>query len=140
MQEHSTSDESLHSVIQYYQHGWPDSIGKVNKLSEPFWSFREELGYVNGLILKGEKIVIPMSLKQEVLQQIHACHLGIVKCIQRAKDVLFWLWMNTDIYDCVTTCNVCQRRQNANAKEPAITDTAPCPSFPWEYVASDLFT
>ena len=29
--------------------------------------------------------------------------------------------------------------QNANPKEQIITDKMPCLSFPWEYVASDLF-
>ena len=44
------------------------------------------LEYLNyGNILKGEKIVIPRTLRKEMLAKIHTSHSRIVKCKQRSK-------------------------------------------------------
>jgi hypothetical protein len=48
-------------------------------------NIEETLGSANGLLLKGEQIVVPVSLQSDVFRQIHAGHIGISKCIERAK-------------------------------------------------------
>ena len=45
----------------------------------PYWSYRGELAVIDGIILKGRHIVIPNSLKQQVLNQLHTNHMGIEK-------------------------------------------------------------
>ena len=53
--------------------------------------FRDEISHFDGLMLKGEKVIIPKSMQKSVIEQIHKkSHLGINKCINRLKDVFFW--------------------------------------------------
>jgi len=68
------------------------AIEKVRNSQElrAYWNFRDELSEAQGIILKGDKIVIPVSLRKEMLEKIHTSHLGVVECKQRARDVLFW--------------------------------------------------
>jgi len=74
--------------------GWPENRSEV---SRPYWNFRDELSTAKEIILKGEKVAIPHSLRKEMLDKIHTAHLGIVKSKKRAKDVLFWPGMSRDI-------------------------------------------
>ena len=46
---------------------------------KPFWEVRHELSCKNGLLLRGERLVIPGSLRKNVLSIAHEAHLGITK-------------------------------------------------------------
>ena len=116
--------------------GWPANRSQAPNELKPYWTFREELSEPHGIILKGEKIVIPKALRKEMLAKIHTSHLGMVKCKQRAKDILFWPGMARDIEKLVSTCDICSRYQSSNSKEPMRSDQVP--TRPWESVSTDL--
>ena len=46
---------------------------------QPYWSYRDELAVIDGIILIGKCIIIPNSLKEQVLSQLHTNHMGIEK-------------------------------------------------------------
>ena len=59
----------------------------------------------NRLITKGARLLIPSTLRKNVLEQIHDGHLGIEKCMLKARDSVFWpgismifmrLWKNVE--------------------------------------------
>lgn len=93
---------------------------------------------MNDIIFKGEKIIIPTSLRTEMLSRIHAGHMGIEKCKQRAGDILFWPGMNKQIAEMVGKCPTCLEHRPSNTKEPMISHNIP--DRPWQTVATDLFT
>ena len=72
-----------------------------------------------------------------MLRQIHKCHLGIVKCRQRAREVLFWPGMSLDVEQMVTNCSVCADFAKKQPAEP-LKPTVP-PSLPWQKIGTDLF-
>ena len=51
----------------------------------------------NGLVTKGARLVIPSTLRSKVLEQIHEGHLGIEKCMLKARDSVFWPGISNDI-------------------------------------------
>lgn len=55
-----------------------------------YWNHRDEISALDGILFKGEKIIVPHTLRQDMLKLIHARHIGMEKCKQRAKDILFW--------------------------------------------------
>ena len=59
-----------------------------------------------------------------MLNKIHESHLGIVKCKERARDMLYWPGMSTHIEDVVSQCAVCNENKNSNPKEPLLPHTA----------------
>jgi len=65
-------------------------------------------------------------------------HLGIVKCKQRARDVVFWPGMGKEIEEMISESDTCQEYRASNPKEPMIARQIPTRS--WEIVAIDLFT
>ena len=66
---------------------WPDKFHLHDALKR-YWSDRGELSVVKGILLKSSRIVIPSSLRLEVLDKQHEGHQGITKCRERAK-ILF---------------------------------------------------
>ncbi|CAC5369354.1 unnamed protein product [Mytilus coruscus] len=82
---------------------------------------------------KGLKLIIPTSLRKEILQLIHEPHMGIVKCETRAREFMYWPGMMPDIKDIVEKCETCA----VNNKEPMITSKLP--DRPSSKLAADLF-
>ena len=76
--------------------GWPENKCQVPQEVLPYWKCRSELTIMDGFILKNNQLVIPPSHRSDVLKLIHQTHLGIVKCKQRAREVVYWPNMNAD--------------------------------------------
>ena len=50
-------------------------------LCHPYDGFQDGLTVIDGVIVKGFKVVVPTSLRSDMLKRIHEGHLGIVKCV-----------------------------------------------------------
>ena len=74
-----------------------------------YWNYRDEISHHDGLLSKGERVIIPNAMYTSMLQVVHGSHLGIEKWKRRAKDVLYWPGMTTQIEDVVQNCAVCAR-------------------------------
>ena len=72
-----------------------------------------------------------------MLRQIHKSHLGIVKCRQRAREVLFWPGMSLEIEQMVNNCSVCADYAKNQPSEP-LKPSVP-PSLPWKKIGTELF-
>ena len=66
-----------------------------------FWNYREDLSMENGLITKRATLLIPSTLRKKVLEQIHDGHLGIEKCMLKARDSVFWAGISNDVCETV---------------------------------------
>ena len=85
------------------------------------------------------RIVIPMKFRPELLSLLHDdSHLGIDKCIQRAKDSVYWPNISEDIKSIVNKCEKCLANCWRNQKEPYIPFDIP--TVAWKSIATDLFT
>jgi hypothetical protein len=89
------------------------------------------------LLFRNLKLIVPKVLRGEMLKRIHQAHLGIVKCKQRAWEILFWPGVGTEIEEMVSKCPTCNENRNRNAKQPLIPHEIP--DRPWEKIAVDLF-
>ena len=49
----------------------------VSPKLQNYFPFREELSLQNGLVFKGEQIVVPLTLQDRISDKVHASHLGI---------------------------------------------------------------
>ena len=69
-----------------------------------YWNHRDELSFEEGLIFRGQTIVIPKSLRAEMLKQVHTGHSGVTKTFERAKDSIFWPGVTKEIQVYVLHC------------------------------------
>ena len=77
--------------------GWPDNINNIPESVKEYWKVRDQLHVADGLIVVEERLVVPVAMKNVVLQAIHEGHMGIEKCKQRGRSCVYWPAMNTDI-------------------------------------------
>ena len=55
-----------------------------------YFDARSELSVSNDLLLYRDRIVIPVSLRSEIIETIHEGHQGVSKCLDRAKMTVWW--------------------------------------------------
>ena len=77
--------------------GWPDNTAELPAALRKFMMFSDELVEIDGLVFKGEHVVVPTDARSEILQRIHLSHIGINGCIHRAREAVFYPAMTADI-------------------------------------------
>ncbi|KAI7800948.1 hypothetical protein IRJ41_015739, partial [Triplophysa rosa] len=129
--EETAKDPVLHAVIDNLNNNW------VKSSCAQLYNVRSELSVADGILLRRDRIVVPQVMRKEMLSRIHEGHLGIEKCKRRSRDSVYWPGINSDIETMVSTCEVCLKHQNRQAREPMITTDLP--QYPWQKVGTDLF-
>ena len=130
-------DRELQTLQGIVKSGWPEAKTEIPITMRAYWPYRDEISCVDGLMFKGHKIIVPHSLRAEMLDRIHSSHLGIVKCKSRARETLYWPGMTSQIEDLVSKCTICVMEYRQNSKEPLMeTET---PDRPWSIISADLF-
>ena len=79
IQQASSQDDHLQQLKSLIIAGWLESTDKLHADLRPYWSYRDELVVIDGIILKGRCIIMPNSLRQQVLNQLQTNHMGIEK-------------------------------------------------------------
>ena len=128
-------DVTCSLVMRYITTEWPKpkAIGAELK---PYFSVRDQLSIFKGLLLFNTRLVIPSSMRGEMLKRIHDGHCGIVKCRERAKMSVWWPNISKQIEQLTSNCVVCVTN-NVQKHEPMIPSKRPV--GPWQKVGSDLF-
>ena len=91
----------------------------------------------NGIILKGPKILIHFSMQHKILELIQEGHLDIKKCINHARNHVYWTGISNDIRQLVDKCAMCQKTGTSNRKlPPTVSEVPPCQ---WHKLGTDLF-
>ena len=99
-------DEVLQVIIQYIQKGWTSKRKHLPTSIQSYFTHRDELSTADGIVLKGNQIVIPQILQADIRGLLHTAHLGIVKIKARARDVVYWPGINTELEEVVRCCDV----------------------------------
>ena len=129
-------DEVCQRVIQYCQEGWPDKSLVKGGLKQ-FFQVASELSVEDGMLLRGNRIVIPMALRAQVLNRLHEEHLGINKCRDRARESVWWHSLNRELEAKISMCTKCIR---SHFQKPEPLMMSSLPDLPWQKVATDLFS
>ncbi|XP_036329398.1 uncharacterized protein K02A2.6-like [Rhagoletis pomonella] len=61
----------------------------------------------NGIIFRGQRVVIPAILQQLVLKELHLTHMSISKMKQLARRYVYWKSIDKDIEQLVKECVAC---------------------------------
>ena len=129
-------DETLKVVMYHVQHGWPEDKRKVNGPIGAYWRERSHMSIHEGLLLKGRRLVIPETLRCDILRYLHDGHQGVVKTRQNASSSVWWPGLSRDIDKLVRNCNTCERYRKERIEPMKGTQF---PDRPWAKVGADFF-
>ena len=96
------------------------------------------MSILDGLVLKGTRIIVPKACHEEVLSKLHEGHFGVERTKLRARDSIYWLLMYKEIEAMVKTCGKCQEFSRRNNKDPILPRELPLVA--WTLLEMDLFT
>ena len=131
------NDAELQTLLQYIMKGFPITKDECHDAIKPYFNYREELTVVDGLVLKGQRIVIPNKLRQSCLTGLHIAHMGVNKTLYPARLSVLWPGLTKDINELISTFPACMKYAAKNCAEPLINDLAA--SKPWQALSIDNF-
>lgn len=111
------NDRIIRNIIEYTFNEWPE----INRDDELFIYFIEKANFsvVSGLLLYHNRIVIPHSLRKEMLSKIHDTgHLSLNKCRERIKISIWWPGIPSQLKKYIETCHFCQINRRQQRNEP----------------------
>ena len=117
--------------------GFPEHKSQLQPLLHPYWNMRDRLAVDNNIVICGQRIVVPSSLRRNVLERLHASHQGEDRTKRRARQVVYWPGIDNDISNMVKGCKECQLHLPRQQKEPIIQ--LPQPTRVFEVVSADFF-
>ncbi|XP_030380964.1 uncharacterized protein K02A2.6-like [Scaptodrosophila lebanonensis] len=99
-------------------------IGSLQKLNKAefsnFINKANELTVEYDCILWGHRVIVPTKLRNQVLQEFHKSHLGMVKTKMLARSYVWWPNMDLEIENLIRECIACQESQPSPEKSTLI--------------------
>ena len=132
----SADDVVLSELRSTIHRGWPEKRSEVSESVLAYYDIRDELVVQDSLVFKGPLLVIPSALRKEMIELIHATHIGIEGCLRRARDLMYWPRMTTQLKDYMSKCDVCMSHRPQQRKELIQQHTFA--ARPWSKVGADL--
>ena len=137
VKKETASDIEMSTLMQIIESGFPSKKADLDLHLQPYWNTRSNLWTLNGVIMKDNRIVIPPSLRQEVLNSLHAAHQGTTAMNERAKSTIFWPGITNDINETRERCGACNKIAPSQPRPPPIEPWIP--TTPFEGIACDYF-
>ncbi len=127
-------DPDLKLIVKFIKEG-SNTVSK--DLSPKYMSILDEISMSSdGVLLKHDRIIIPKSLEQQLLQQAHQSCMGISLTTRLLKHKYFWPKMDKMIKDMIDDCLACQAC--VDNISPKLIIPSLLPSGKWQLVAIDF--
>ena len=105
--EYTASDEDFKLLKMYVMHGWPSAQQDCVEQLRSYFTFKEEISFIDGLLFKGNRLIVPKALRNKTLQVLHRSHMGITKTQERARTSFYWPGLNTAVKSICQSCETC---------------------------------
>ena len=88
IKQQTEADGHLQELARIIKEGWPSKQADVPSPLRVYYPFRDELTVQNGIILKGERLIVPERMRAEMKEKLHHNHGGIQATLRRARGNL----------------------------------------------------
>lgn len=136
IQTETAKDTELSKVICCLKNGWPTKCR--DQTLKPYFLCRLQLSLENGCILRGHKLVIPIKFREQLLDELHSSHFGVVKTKTEARSRFWWPDVDRHIEEKIGSCSACAALRAAPPRAPLAP--WPYPPKPWQRMHLDMFT
>lgn len=134
VREYTLKDSVLGKVLNYVKNGWPL---KMPQQLEDWYKFRGSLSTEDNCNYYRDRLVIPETLRGQILETLHENHDGIARLKMLSRSSVWWPKIDRSIEEYVLKCFSCQSTYRV-PREQVLTKW-PLTNFPFERVHLDLF-
>lgn len=101
-------------------------------------SQEQELRTLGFMLFKGDRIILPVALRNRAIQSAHQGHVGIGSTKRILREYFWWPNMSTEAANFVKQCETCLRLSRKNPPIPLTSRELP--NGPWEILQLDFYT
>lgn len=135
LRDETKADATLTKLTKLILSGWPEHKHDLAEDLHPYWCFRDELAVLDGLVMKGSRVIVPAALRSETLNKLHDGHQGLTATLQRARRTVYWPKLQDDISEVIQKCQECQRHAK---KKPVTSEKQISTVRPMETIGMDI--
>ena len=84
---------------------------------------------VDGVLMCGDQIVVPESLRPSILSFLYSTHQGVTGMAARAQGIVYWPGLLKDIQQCRAECVTCCRNAPSQPSLPPQNSQIPKYTF-----------
>ena len=104
----TSTDVELQTLISTVENGWPYRISQTHPALKKYWNVRSEISVIDGIVLKNDKYVIPVTLRDRLIDyNAHEGHMGNSKCKARLRQYYWWPNLNESVESKIRACICC---------------------------------
>ena len=89
LRKHAENDEEYQQLRDIIINGFPEHRAQLPELCKRYWHACQLLTLDDNLIVYGCRLLIPTSMRKQVLSQVHDSHQGMVRTKQRARLTVY---------------------------------------------------
>ena len=134
----SVLDRVSRELVTVIREGFPVRRNQLEEIIKPFFGMKEELYEVDGVPFLHGRMLVPMSLRRQVLDVLHKAHQGVVGMKALARQRFWWPGMDAAVDQRRAQCHHCNEMAPSNHREPL--HQAPEPEYPWQMAVADYFS
>ena len=128
-------DPILSIVHRLTLNSWPNRQGCVTRAARFYWSFCDKLSIDGDLLTKGERVIIPLSCRDNIIADLHGSHASINKAMDLARTCVYWPNI-ADVTDYIKRCLTCIKCSNLPVE---MLQPHEVPPRPWIKIGVDFF-
>ena len=127
-------DPVLSKIHDMVLEGWPEKE-QIDESWKPYEARKTELSVEAGVVMWGNRVIVPPTLRKQVLQELHEAHTGVCKMKALARCYVWWPKMDSQIESVTASCESCLA--NRANPEKSTVHTWETPSGVWERLHID---
>ncbi|XP_068250671.1 uncharacterized protein [Palaemon carinicauda] len=121
---------------------WPVSRNLVDSSIKPYFNVRDRLGIVDELVVYSHddghiRLAILVSLRDQVVSNLHSGHQSSDSMIRRARQAVYWPGMEGQLKLKRMQCRTCDVIAPSQQREPLLP--TPPPEYPSQQTVTDMF-
>ncbi|XP_046750596.1 uncharacterized protein K02A2.6-like [Diprion similis] len=129
-------DEVLSRIVKFCILGWPNNNKDLSSEEQNYLVKKNEIAIEGNCLFWGCRVIIPESLWDWILADLHASHLGIVKIKALTRSYVWWPNIDQNIENTVKSCGICIKEQKAPPHAPLTL--WPWPGKVWDRIHADF--
>ena len=131
LQRHTKADKDIQKLVEDIKKGRLREELRSSGYKECF----QELSVHEDMLMRGDRVVIPRSLRADVLQAAHLGHPGKESMIRQLRQSCWWPRLSTDVKEFQESCVPCLAAVDSNTTPPM--QTRETPDRPWQHCSAD---
>ena len=137
LKEQTTTDDTMQLLLQTIEEGFPQKQADTPKEIREYHIHRSHLCSTDGVAVYKDRVIIPVTLREDCLKALHSAHHGVTMMLSKAEASIFWPGIAADISDHRSTCNKCNEMSPSQSSLPPTPPVLP--TRPFQSICADYF-